>query len=243
MKLRFIYRALKARFRDEKLEIRATLQAIEEGNLVLDIGANKGAYLYWLRKAVGPTGIVYAFEPQPSLHVYLKEIVQKMSWSNVFIKPVAVSDKSGNMILHIPAKQGSPSPGARLASKFETTTNAYQVECRVETLDNYSFDRPLSFIKCDVEGHELQVFRGGKNLLFKDGPTLLFECESRHLHGHSMYDVFNFLENLGYQGFFFGGDKILPLPDFDPNIHQQRTGVRYWDKRSYYNNFLFQRRT
>lgn len=236
-----MYRALKARLRDQRLEIRIARQAIRHGDVVLDIGAHKGAYLYWLRKGVGPTGSVHAFEPQPPLNKYLQAIVRSMSWNNVFVRPYAISNTSGITTLHVPAKRGGSSPGARLGLKFKGTADAYQVECEVKTLDSLSFDRPVSFIKCDVEGHELEVFRGGQNLLGRDSPVLLFECEARHLLGHSMNEVFDVLINLGYQGSFIAGDKLLPVSDFSLQIHQRQIGARFWDEPGYYNNFLFRR--
>ena len=245
MRLRFLYRAFRARLRDEKLEIAAFRQALRKGGLGLDIGANKGAYLYWMRRAVGPEGQVYAFEPQPSLYAYLKRIGELMSWKNVSIEPFAITNRTGKIRLIVPAAEGKSSPGAKLqngsASVLEAAEEEYQVECLAKTLDSIPFDRPVSFVKCDVEGHELQVFQGGRNLLSKDGPALLFECEARHLQGHTMEDVFEFLNNLGYRGFFFAGGEILPVADFDPDIHQRRNRVRYWDQKTYYNNFFFRR--
>ena len=51
MRLRFLYRAFKARYRDQRHELRAVRTLIQRGDTVVDIGANKGAYLYWLQKA------------------------------------------------------------------------------------------------------------------------------------------------------------------------------------------------
>ena len=49
-------------------------------------------------------------------------------------------------------------------------------------LDSFFASRtqPVSLIKCDVEGHEGEVFRGAEQLLRQDRPILLFECEQRH---------------------------------------------------------------
>ena len=58
----------------------------------------------------------------------------------------------------------------------------------------------MSFIKCDVEGHELEVFRGAEALLARDKPTLLFEC---HDDEADRGDLFEYLIGLGYDGYFF----------------------------------------
>ena len=53
----------------------------------------------------------------------------------------------------------------------------------VETirLDDYFVENPtpslpVSFIKIDVEGHELEVFKGAEDTILKHTPTFLFEC-------------------------------------------------------------------
>ena len=111
----------------------------------------------------------------------------------------------------------------------------------VRRLDDYFSEhagRPIRFIKCDVEGYELDVFKGAEYILREDRPTLLFECEARHLSNINMADVFSYLTNLGYEGFFFFKNKLLPISHFSTNQHQPELTIE--PKRSeYWNNFLF----
>lgn len=60
--IRFRVRALKARFRDQGAELSFIKQHIRKSDIVCDIGANKGSFIYWL-SCWG--GTVVAFEPQP----------------------------------------------------------------------------------------------------------------------------------------------------------------------------------
>jgi FkbM family methyltransferase len=234
---RFLYRAWRARWRDQRAELGEALRRIRPGDTVVDIGAHKGAYLYWMRRAAGPAGRVYGFEPQPALHAYLRRTVSERGWTNVEVLPFALSDRQGSAAIHVP--EGETSPGASL----EPRTGGRTVPCTLETLDHVLVDASrLSFIKCDVEGHELAVFRGARRILSNQAPALLFECEARHLSTHGMQDVFAFLQGLGYEGWFFAGDALLPLARFDPAVHQARTGERFWDRAGYFNNFLFLRR-
>src|SRR6202453_5547058 len=62
-----LVRCLRYRFRTEKLEIKTMMRLQLRGATVLDIGANKGIYCFWMRRAVGPSGSVIAFEPQPEM--------------------------------------------------------------------------------------------------------------------------------------------------------------------------------
>jgi FkbM family methyltransferase len=114
MKLRFLYRAWKARSRDQRLEIEVARALIRPGDLVVDAGANKGAYLYWLRQFVGPNGIVLAYEPQPELANYLQRARSAFRWTNVHIQPIALSNRTGKSTLHVPGS--GISPGASLES-------------------------------------------------------------------------------------------------------------------------------
>jgi FkbM family methyltransferase len=236
---RFRYRAWRARWRDQRAELREALRRIRPGDAVADIGANKGAYLYWLRRAAGDAGKVFAFEPQPALHSYLREAASAMRWTNVEVLPFALSDHPGRAEIHVPGAAGATSPGASL----EPREGAHALACTLETLDRVVPPTTrLSFIKCDVEGHELAVFRGARRILEQHAPAVLLECEARHLNGPTMQDVFAYFQALGYAGAFFGGNGLEPLAHFDPALHQRRDGERYWDRPGYFNNFLFTRR-
>jgi len=242
---RFAYRAYRARWRDQRAEMREMLRLIHPGDVAVDIGAHKGAYLYWMQKAVGARGKVCAFEPQPQLHEYLAWAVPVMGWENVELSPLAISDRQGTATIRVPAGRGKTSPGASLEPAHGAgggEPGGYEVQCSVDTLDRIFAGRKApSFIKCDVEGHELSVFRGAARVLGERGPALLFECEQRHLSAHGLQDVFGFLQKLGYAGQFFAQGELLPLARFDPSIHQRQAGERFWDRKDYSNNFLFVR--
>jgi FkbM family methyltransferase len=238
MQLRYLYRTFKARYRDERAELKAALALIRTGDTVADIGANKGAYLYWLQKAVGRDGKVFAFEPQPRLARYLESVRAARDWRHVQIQDCALSDETGIARLHIPGE--ADSPGASLEAQPPYATASRQCECRTDTLDRLlGGEQRISFLKIDVEGHELNVLRGAQQLLMRHLPALLFECEARHLTRHSMTDVFDFLKNFGYAGNFFSPAGLRPLAEFAPARHQKTDGHRFWDAPDYCNNFLF----
>lgn len=241
MKVRYLYRAFKARYRDQRSEFRAILSVLRRGDVAVDVRAHKGAYLYWLRKVVGAEGKVFAYEPQPSLAVYLESVCQAMGWQNVLVHDCALSATMGMGTLHVPGE--GDSPGASLDQATLTNQLGQRHECKLDTLDHQlkGVGR-VALVKVDVEGHELQVFRGGSGILSRDRPVLLFECETRHLRSHSMQDVFTYLEGLGYEGRFFSPQGLLPLNEFEPAIHQRHDSERFWDAPDYCNNFLFKAR-
>jgi FkbM family methyltransferase len=235
VKARFLYRAWKARLRGERGEVQALLSRLGPGDRAVDVGANKGAYLYWMRRAVGPAGAVYAFEPQPGLARYLETARQCMGWENVSVREVALSDAAGRRPLHVPGRENSP--GASL----EAAVGGNAREVDVDTLDHQLEGAgPIRLVKVDVEGHELAVFRGASRTLSAQRPALLFESEMRHLGGRSPHEVFAFLRVLGYRGAFFSPGGLRPIEEFDPSVHQRCGPARFWEAPGYCNNFLFE---
>jgi hypothetical protein len=110
---------------------------------------------------------------------------------------------------------------------------------RVWSVDAYvqkSSVTRVGFIKCDVEGHELRVFRGAEATLRRDGPALLFECEARFGGEDRQREVFAFLEGLGYVGWIVTPSGVRPLRTFDASLHQTGDGKHAW------NNFVFTRK-
>ena len=108
------------------------------------------------------------------------------------------------------------------------------------SLDDYfDTDKRVSLLKIDVEGAELEIFKGAERILREQSPLLVFECEDRHLEAGSVQDVFSYLKSLGYKGSFICGNTLLPLSAFDPSVHQRQDGEWFWKKEGYCNNFVF----
>lgn len=239
-KIKFLYRAFKYRFKDDKHELNYIISTIKSGDLVLDIGAHKGGYLHWIRKAVGNSGEVIAFEPQSILFDYLNKAIDGFSYKNITLHHGGVSSENGVLKLFIPKPEGGTSPGATLEQREDTSSGHFQ-EVPVYKLDDLLKDRTqkIALIKLDVEGHELEVFKGAKEILLKDKPTIVFECENRHLQNLQVEDVFEFLVSLGYAGFFFDQGELISIKNFDASIHQKTNNNEIVDKTHYANNFVF----
>jgi hypothetical protein len=103
--------------------------------------------------------------------------------------------------------------GASLIKHNDEVWQGVKVE--VTTLDQYFADwkgSKIGFIKCDVEGNGLEVFKGAKGKLLEDRPTLLFEC---HHQESEKGELFSFLVSLGYDGFFFSGNEKVHYSKFN----------------------------
>jgi FkbM family methyltransferase len=216
--LRWYLRAVKYKRRQEPHEVRFLLKHLQEGDIAVDIGAYKGAFTYWMRKKVGRTGQVFAFEPQPSLAKYLQHVTRRQP--NIHVENLAISNEESPKDLFVPLAPGrSVSQLATLRETWESIPadeSLTRLTVDATTLDSYfsrSTRRPVRFIKCDAEGHELNVFQGGQRLLSEDKPVLLFECETREPQQVELaIRVFDFLGNLGYRGVFFDRVQNVTRP-------------------------------
>lgn len=222
-KAQSFFRFWRYRRRSESESIKFLLDQDLAGTTLLDIGANKGIYTYWMSKKAGPEGRVISFEPQPELGVFLKDLRDSFNLRNVTIENKGLSDQAGEFEM---IRSVAGSGGARLLEEgdnFSGRTNLHKVKVEIATLDDYFKDKQnikLSFIKCDVENHELHVFKGGEKTLRKHMPTILFEC---HHEDAIKGEAFSFLTGLGYKGCFITGNKKIDYKEFDQYPYRKPT--------------------
>lgn len=206
--MHMLHRAWRYRNRTERDEVRFMLACDLRDKLVLDIGANAGIYSYWMSKAVGPGGRVIAFEPQPEMIESLRKMRRSFGFRQLEIAETGLSDRPGEATLH---RDLAHLGGASLERKLPQSNDSFTIP--LTTLDAYietHADRPVSFIKCDVEGHEPAVFRGGMDTLRRDMPTLLFELHDAQLHETDLCDR---LGSIGYSVFFLHAGQRRPIEE------------------------------
>lgn len=197
-KLHTMHRCWRLRFKSEAPSIRYVRQADLGGSTLLDIGANKGVFSIYMSRAAGPAGKLIAFEAQPELGDHLRAVRESFSLNNMTLVNKGLSSESGVLTMR------RPEAGSGMASFHkEADGELDEIDIPVIKLDDYVNEQqlgPVRFVKCDVEGHELEVFKGGKETLRRDLPTLLFECHDSEAESG---ELFGFLEQLGYDGFFY----------------------------------------
>jgi FkbM family methyltransferase len=207
---------------------------VAEGATVLDIGVHLGQYAENLAGLVGPTGHVVGIEPVPEFVTYLRTAITALNLPVEIIEGAA-SDHAGSTTMHIPVVDGNQVPAH--ASIHPHSGQSYRsFETTLVRLDDLDLsERPISFVKIDVEGHELQVLKGAADLIRKHRPVLLVEIEHRH-SAAPIEETFKFLEELGYSGSFIDDEgDFRPVSEFDPEQHQLPEDP----DRRYINNFFF----
>ncbi len=138
---------------------------ITSGMTVVDVGANLGYFTRLASSLVGPTGNVYAFEPDANNFRLLKKNTKHLT--NVHIMQSAVSDTDGTATFYLSRKMG-------MHSLLENKDEGRQVVVPCTTLDKLFQSTDIHFIKIDVEGAETLVFQGMPKLLQRK-PVIVFE--------------------------------------------------------------------
>jgi len=198
-KLHMIHRCWKLRFRSEISSIRYLRSLDLRGTTLLDIGANKGVYSIYMSRAAGDDGAVIAFEAQPELGPRLQTVKQAFGLKNLQVVNLGVSSSIGTRTMH---RASVGFGGASFHLHGDTIKGMEELEVPVTTLDTFLRGRDdlISFIKCDVEGHEHDVFLGAERTLEKHMPILLFECGRSEAEKG---ELFRYLVQRGYDGYFF----------------------------------------
>jgi FkbM family methyltransferase len=172
-----------------------------------------------MMRAVGPSGHVIAFEPQPEMRDCIEGQKRRFSWSNLRVVNVALSDLDGERSL---SRQRIGDGGATLElqrQRSEDETLNVQV-AKLDTIADENFSN-LKFIKCDVEGHELNVFLGAEQTIRRYRPVVQFEST---VSDQRTQDIFQFFRSLGYSGVLLLGNAYLHHSNPD-NIPHYKFGM------------------
>lgn len=201
----------------------------------IDIGANHGRYTALMSIF---SRHVHAFEPNPECVTNLEDLCLP----NASVYPFALSSLAKTSEFFVPMRDDDEvddlgTLDRPVLSSFSDIRH-YTVE--TSTLDALRINKPISFVKVDVEGHEIDVLTGGKRLIAEEKPVVMVEAEERH-KANAVKNVQEFFENLGYQGFYAIDNTVMPLDSFDDalqNPEELSRPVSFREMR-YINNFIF----
>ena len=207
-------------------------EIIEPGSYCADIGAHLGYYTIELSKLVTDSGKVIAIEPMSKFNEVLKAVIKKENRKNIEVLQVALGGDGEYVEMGIPKINRMK----RFAYARIMKASMHLEYMETEKIKNVSGDAlfkdlpRLDFIKCDVEGMEVPVFKSMMETLEKHQPILLCELADREerikLYEMLMltgYQVYLLKENkLHFADVYVGTEAISHNHYFIPIEHEQR---------------------
>jgi FkbM family methyltransferase len=212
---------------------------IAPGDTVVDIGANIGEHTLRAAWRTGPTGRVFAFEPQPTVYDTLaRNIAANGFQDRVTAICAAVSDHAGDGELYLP--EASDNSGLATLEALTPRIGAPAARTVVTRVPLVRLDdvlaehgRPVSVVKVDVEGHELAALAGAAQTISASRPAILFEVDADASTWWAPDSVATSLRDRDYAilGIFADGERrhLAELGDHvDPDRLRERwKGPRY----------------
>lgn len=206
-------------------------RVLRPGDIVFDVGAHIGRYSVFASRRVGGSGRVFAFEPVKENYWMLRTTIALNQCDNI----VAVNTALGNFV------------GVRTMNLFEKGFSSWSTfgrpqmttpdgralaptrkeEVALTTLDRFCEENSIDWIdllKVDVEGFEVDVFKGSERMLEAKAIDLIcFEVSQQPLQaaGASVRDLFEILGKNGYAIYEYhpGEGRFEKLKDPDLPFH------------------------
>jgi FkbM family methyltransferase len=182
------------------------------GGTFFDVGANEGWFSVVACQSVGPTGRVFAVEPQERLWPVILENASLNRFANLALLPFGVAREEAvvSMNLYPSLNSGSSNFGAgkRRFDKIQRVT----VIPLEKLIDQSGVDR-IDLMKIDIEGFELEALRSAGSHLGSTIKRLVVEIHPPLLQarGESEQEVRTLLADRGYHSEMLGGVEVWGL--------------------------------
>jgi len=169
-------------------------QNLRDDCLCIDIGCHRGLILDAMIRRC-PAGTFYGFEPIPRLSALLRK--KYASNSRVTISDLALSSKDGDAAFFVDSVPGWS--GFQRRTSDGRPRSGHEIRVKTARLDDVLPNARPDIIKIDVEGAELQVMLGARQMITQARPLIVFEHSigGAPLFGDKPEDVFDFLESCG----------------------------------------------
>ncbi len=177
---------------------------------VLDVGSNEGQFCEMLLRGLGVRSVsIHCFEPSVKTFALLNKNLGERS--EVRLNNFGLGHARGQMELFYDVQ------GSGLASLTKRQLDHLGIDfgqsefVRIETLDQYCCSAGIEVIdllKIDVEGHELDVLKGGRGLIQRGGVRMItFEFGGCNIDTRTYFrDYWELFQELGFVSFH----RIMP---------------------------------
>lgn len=167
-------------------------RVVKPGSCCVDVGAHEGAVLQHMVR-LAPYGHHYAFEPLPDFAARLRAC-----FHTVDVVECAVSHIAGeSTFVHVVDAPGYSGLRERIYDRPNPQRETITV--KVVRIDDV-VDRPVDFIKIDIEGGEYHAMLGAQRLFAVHRPVVVFEAgkQAAPSYGVSALDLYGLFTSFGY---------------------------------------------
>lgn len=186
------------------------------GSLAIDVGANVGFQTMLMAEGVGGRGRVVAFEPEALNRRLLERVVRRKKLANVTIVGAALGARQGTTSLYL----NPDHPGDHRTWQARGLAGTQATPVPLTTLDHYLEQRgetlPVSLVKIDVQGAELQVLQGMRGTLSAHARCQVimeFDPDLLRESGDKPEEVIRFCKELGFGAFLLSHPpRLRPIP-------------------------------
>ena len=212
-----------------------------ESPVIIDAGANIGGFTLPIAKKIANlNGVIHSFEPQRIVFQQLCTNIFINRLDNVYTHNVALGDEC--KLLELPELNFDESQnvggfsideGIRLeieedgkkGNNFTNKLENKKNEVRQITLDSLNLFKSIAFLKIDVEGFELELFKGSVETIKSNNfPPIIFEVWDKNWYANKALLTKEYLLNFGYTFYEFGRDIVAQHPKHDRYLVFEKNG-------------------
>lgn len=191
-------------------------RTLARGDTFIDVGANYGQLSVLAAALVGPEGRVLAFEPNREWAQLVAEFARQEKLDQLTVHPFGLGEAPTTTRIH----------GSTLADsmKRENEDRSQFSECEIRVGDEVispGLLRGKVLLKVDVEGFELQVLRGMRQML-KAVNRAVIEVTPKWIGGtEGVREMFAMMADAGLRPFHLLESGVAGAPLSPDEIHEQ----------------------
>lgn len=185
-----------------------------ENLTIFDVGANIGNYTLLLKKEFKDKAIIYSFEP--SRITFDRLLLNVKDCNNIVSYNFGFGNKNEEVILY------TNSDASELASVYKRKLDHFKIfmdkteTICIKTIDSFCNDnniKHIDFLKLDVEGNEINVLNGAKQML-NEINFIQFEFGGCNIDSRTFFQDFYYFLNDKYQIYRIIKDGLYPINQY-----------------------------
>lgn len=176
---------------------------LKRGDTFFDVGSSIGLMTMVASKVVGAEGKVYSFEPDETRFQNLLNSIAFNGSKNVIPFNIALASRDSEIYL------ASDLPTPRVSQTSFPNSKVIRSR-RIDSFIREENIKDIAFLKIDVEGFELEVLKGAKELLSEEkAPILCIECNTllTSVTEEAIYTMIQFIQSCNSNYLFFQLEK------------------------------------